>query len=149
VASIAHTRRRGAIYHFRRTYRLQNGKDLNAMTSMRIACPRAARHWVALLNLRFESLCVRLFGNRELRHGLEVGDAERIFDSELRKALVALEEEREDAALLQDGFGYSQRSLRCTSRFIDTSRNSALASSSSTGTSGWRESAALANKSRV
>jgi len=75
------------------------------MVSLRTACPRAARHRVALLNLRFESLCVRLFGNREVRRGLEVGDAKRIFDSELLKALAGLEEEREDAALLQYEFG--------------------------------------------
>lgn len=95
MAGIPHTKRRGAIYYFRRTRRFPNGNQISVMVSLRTSCPRAARYRVSVLNARFEGICMRLFCPITRPLGIDSSTAKRVFDKELALALAALEDERE------------------------------------------------------
>ena len=105
MTAIPNTKRRGAIYWYRRSRRLPCGNHFRPSVSLRTACPKAARRRAAILTAKFEDLYMHLFGNRGRRLALDRDAATRIFQSEFTKALDALDDEREHAALPSYEFG--------------------------------------------
>lgn len=104
MTAIPNTKRRGAIYWYRRSRRLPCGNRFRPTVSLRTACPQAARRRAAILTATFEELYMRIF-NRGRRFALEADAATRIFQTEFNKALDALEDEREHAAIGGYEFG--------------------------------------------
>lgn len=99
MTAIPNTKRRGAIYWYRRSRRLPCGNHFRPMVSLRTACPQAARHRAAILTAKFEELYMRLFGKPARRLALDKDAATRIFQGEFNKALDALDDERERSSL--------------------------------------------------
>lgn len=99
MTAIPNTKRRGAIYWYRRSRRLPCGNHFRPMVSLRTACPQAARHRAAILTAKFEELYMRLFGKPARRLALNKDAATRIFQGEFNKALDALDDERERSSL--------------------------------------------------
>lgn len=97
MSIIPNTKRRGAIYWFRRSCHLPDGNHLRPMVSLRTACPKTARRRAALLTAKFEEIYMRLFGSNKRRFALDADAAARIFKKEFNQALDALEDERERA----------------------------------------------------
>ncbi|MFN3944258.1 MAG: hypothetical protein ACK4K7_04965 [Allosphingosinicella sp.] len=98
MTAIPNTKRRGAIYWYRRSRRLPCGSHNRPIVSLRTACPRAARRRAAMLTAKFEDLCMHLFGKPGRRFTLDREAATRIFQAEFNKALDAM-----DAESLQAG----------------------------------------------
>ena len=86
MTAIPNTKRRGAIYWYRRSRRLPCGNHFRPMVSLRTACPKAARRRAAILTAKFEDLFMRLFGNPGRQFALDRGAATRIFQIEFNKA---------------------------------------------------------------
>lgn len=105
MTAIPNTKRRGAIYWYRRSRRLPCGNHFRPMVSLRTACPQVARHRAAILTAKFEELYMRLFGKPARRFALDKDTATRIFQGEFNKALDALDDEREQAAIGGYEFG--------------------------------------------
>lgn len=105
MTAIPNTKRRGAIYWYRRSRRLPCGNHFRPIVSLRTACPKVARRRAAILTAKFEDLYMHLFGNRGRRLALDKDAATRIFQGEFNKALDALDDEREHAALSSYEFG--------------------------------------------
>lgn len=105
MTSIPNTKRRGAIYWFRRSCRLPDGNPLRPTVSLRTSCPREARRRAAVLAAKFEEIHVRLFGGSERRYALDADAASRIFKNEYNIALDVLEDERERSKELDYDFG--------------------------------------------
>jgi integrase len=105
MTSIPNTKRRGAIYWFRRSCRLPDGNGLRPTVSLRTSCPKEARRRAAVLAAKFEEIHVRLFGSSERRFALDADAAARVFKNEFNKALDVLEDERERSKELDYDFG--------------------------------------------
>lgn len=105
MTAIPNTKRRGAIYWYRRSRRLPCGNHFRPIVSLRTACPQAARHRAAILTAKFEELYMRLFGKPARRFALDKDAATRIFQNEFNRALDALEDEHEQAAVLTYEYG--------------------------------------------
>src|SRR5690606_26667045 len=105
MTAIPNTKRRGAIYWFRRSCRLPNGNRLRPTVSLRTACPKTARRRAAVLAAKFEELSMRLFGSTERRYALDAEAAARIFKREFNRALDSLEQERELSTLPSYEYG--------------------------------------------
>lgn len=99
MTAIPNTIRRGAIYWFRRSRRLPDGKIFRPTVSLRTACSSTARVRAAILSARFEELYMRLFGKEARRYSVDAEAARRIFQREFNLALDAIEDEREQATL--------------------------------------------------
>ena len=105
MTAIPNTKRRGAIYWYRRSRCLPSGNRFRPTVSLRTACPQVARRRAAILTAKFEDLYMRLFGNPGRRFALDKDAATRIFQSEFNRTLDALEDEREQSSLSSYEFG--------------------------------------------
>lgn len=105
MTAIPNTKRRGAIYWYRRSRRLPCGNHFRPIVSLRTACPKAARRRAAILTAKFEDLYMRLFGNPGRRFALDREAATRIFQTEFNKALDAMDAESLQAGAWDYEFG--------------------------------------------
>ncbi len=86
MTAIPNTKRRGAIYWYRRSRRLPCGNHFRPIVSLRTACPKAARRRAAILTAKFEDLYMRFFANPARRFALDRDAATRIFPSRVQQS---------------------------------------------------------------
>ncbi len=97
MTAIPNTKRRGAIYWYRRSRRLPSGNSFRPTVSLRTACPKAARFRAAVITAKFEQLFLRLFGNPKPKFTIDKEAATRLWEAEFNRSLDFVENEREHA----------------------------------------------------